>query len=309
MVAALARVAAVRGATFAMVTGMARRFLITLIVAVVTLVASSQSSRAGEFVTVQLASGRIIAGVIDARSDAKQLWLRRGDDEVSVTRLIEWTSIASAAQDDEPIDLDDLKTLAAKVAARPQVATPLIQQPKWRGVIAAPIAEDQPREEPLPPIRSLAIDAYHANWDADVESDGLIIVVYPLDSNGMIVPVNGTLEVELVAPEVRRFQDAPHGRGLTLERIGQWTAAVNADEFGPRGVRIQLPFQALNPEFESQILPQGLVHARLVVPGQGTFDTTADFVRLRPWSPLRDKLWRDTGRRFLPTERVSTPGR
>jgi hypothetical protein len=309
MVAALVSAAAARGATFAMMTGMARRFLIRLIVAVVTLVAGAPSLRAGEFVTVQLASGRTIAGVIDPRSNSKQLWLWRGDGEASVARPIEWTSIASAVQGRESLTLGDLQLLAANIAVARRAPVQFIEQPKWRGVIAAPIAEDQPREEPLPPIRSLSIDAYHANWDADVESDGLIIVVYPLDANGMIVPVNGSLEVELVAPEVRRFQDAPHGRGLTLERIGQWTAAVNADEFGSSGVRIQLPFQALNPEFETQILPQGLVHARLVVPGHGTFDTTADFVRLRPWSPLRDKLWRDTGRRFLPTERVSTPGR
>jgi hypothetical protein len=265
----------------------------------------SRTALGAEPVTVWLESGRTMTAHIDPRSNDTQLWIVRGDSAFSIARPIEWQRVVKAQQGEKALTRAELQALAKEVAAaekNPAVA--LAPLPKWRGVFAAPAVPDQQAVAPAPPVRSLAIDAFHANWDSDVESDGLMIVVYPLDATGQLTVAEGTLEVELVAPEVRRFQDAPQGRGLTLERIGQWSAAVRPEDFTTSGARVQLPFQAVHPEFDWKILPHGMVHARLVVPGQGTFDTTTDFVRLRPWSPLRDKLWRDAGRRFLPTEQT-----
>lgn len=274
------------------------------IVVVVTVISTCMQAFAATPVIVQLASGRTASGVIDARSNDAQLWLRRGDQSASIVRPLDWQTVVSAQRDGIAISIDDLKTLAKEASAEsPVVIPPDIVQPKWRGVFAhasKPATDDAP----LPQVRTLAIDAMATNWDSDIETDGLVVVAYPLDVNGQIVPVTGTLEVELIAPEVRRFQDAPNGRGLTLERIAQWTSAVHAEDFTSRGARVELPFQALHPEFDTKILPQGLVHARLVVPGQGTFDTSVELIRVRPWSPLRDKYWRDTGRRFFPNEQT-----
>lgn len=255
-------------------------------------------------VSVSLASGRTLRGAIDPRSDDAHLWLVRGDAQASITRPIAWSSIESAEHDKLPLTMAELQTIARDVAAKRRVeAVADVNLPAWRGVFAsAPPAPTSAIEHDQ--VRSLAINAYHANWDNDIESDGLVIEVLPLDRYGQVVPVTGSLEVELIAPEVRRFHDAPHGRGLTLERIGNWTATVHNEDFVPSGARIELPFQAVHPEFDTKILPHGLVHARLVVPGQGTFDTSDEFIRLRPWSPLRDKYWRDTGRRFFPNEQT-----
>jgi hypothetical protein len=281
-----------------------RRLLpILSLVSIVTVLAGA--AQADEKVTVWLESGRTVTAQIDPRSSDTHLWLVRGDAGLSIARPIEWQRIVKAQRGADMLTREELKTIAKEVSAavekKPVEPLPL---PKFHGVFAAPVAPDQSATDPAPPVRSLAIDAFHANWDSDVESDGLVVVVYPLDAFGQLTPVDGTLEVEVVAPEVRRFQDAPHGRGLTLERIANWTVAIHADDFTTGGARVQLPYQAVHPQFDWKTLPQGLVHARLTVPGQGTFDTTSDFVRLRPWSPLRDKLWRDTGRRFLPTERT-----
>jgi hypothetical protein len=67
-----------------------------------------------------------------------------------------------------------------------------------------------------------------------------------------------------------------------------------------------LPFGAVHPEFDSDWLasPLGLVHVRLVAPGHGTFDSSRDAVRIRPWAPNRDQLELNTNRRFVPTEAV-----
>jgi hypothetical protein len=275
---------------------------------VVTLVTILASPCAAAPIRVELQSGRTFQGEIDPRSNLQQLWLKRGDAEASIARPIAWNKIAKAFAGDEPIAISDLKQQAVDLQSPALPAEP-IAQPQWRGVFAIAEASADAPTIPLPQVRSVDIEAFHANWDADVESDGLVVIVYPLDADGQIVPVSGSLEVELIAPEVRRFQDAPQGRGLTLERIGQWTAAIHPQDFSASGYRVELPFQALHPEFDTKILPHGLVHARLVVPGQGTFDATEEFLRIRPWSPLRDQYWRDTGRRFFPNERTGRPKR
>lgn len=255
-------------------------------------------------VSVSLASGRTLYGTVDPRSDETHLWLVRGDAQASIARPIAWSAIASSQHKERPVTIAELQAIARDVAAKQRVeAVANVDLPAWRGVFAsAPSTSSSVLE--IHEVLSLAINAYHANWDNDIESDGLVIEVLPLDRYGQIVPVTASLEVELIAPEVRRFHDAPHGRGLTLERIGNWTAALHDEDFGPSGARIELPFLAVHPEFDTKILPHGLVHARLVVPGQGTFDTSDELIRLRPWSPLRDKYWRDTGYRFFPNEQT-----
>lgn len=284
---------------------MASSRLILWLGAIVAILLPLAPSSAAERVQLELVSGRHVSGVIDARSTDEQLWLRSGDAAASLTRPIAWDRIASAEHNKQSISLDDLRALAETAAAAPDAAAATPH--KWHGVIVAPARREVTPTPVMPDVRSVNVDAFHANWDADVESDGLVLLVAPLSASGAVVPVSGSLQVELIAPEVRRFQDAPHGRGLTLERVAQWTVQVAPEAFTAGGMRVELPFQAIHPGFDTKILPHGLVHARLVVPGQGTFDTTAEFIRLRPWSPLRDKYYRDTGRRFFPTEQTGRP--
>src|SRR5206468_2719111 len=59
---------------------------------------------------------------------------------------------------------------------------------------AATIAEPLAEELPLPRVARVAFDASIANWDADVETDGVLIVVAPLDIDQRLMPVSGTLE-------------------------------------------------------------------------------------------------------------------
>lgn len=287
---------------------------LALVVAIAS-IAAPQAALAQDLaspITLRLASGRQMRGHID-RADAETLWLRRGDAEVSIVRPIAWQAIRLAQQQGEELSLEELKARAIEATARRQEAvakTPAPEVPKWRGVFVEPVATGSPAREVLPPpsaVRSVAADVLADNWDADVEWDGLVVYILPLDRYGAVLPVHATVQVALYAPETRRFIDAPHERGLSIERIGQWTANITPADFGPRGARIELPFQALHPEFDLAVLPHGLVNVKLVVPGGGTFDTTADWVRLRPWSPIRDEHWLDRNRRFFPTEQTGRP--
>ena len=167
------------------------------------------------------------------------------------------------------------------------------------------IPGSSPAELP-PPVTTIAFDARVANWDADVETDGLVVDLYPLDAYGNIVPVRGTAEVEFFASQRRDFQYAPLSGGDTFELLERWTRSFEPFDVGSGGIRLRLPFGAIHPELRSDWLawPLGLVHVRLVVPGAGVFDDSRDAVRVRPWAPNRDYLEMNTGRRFLPTERL-----
>jgi hypothetical protein len=110
--------------------------------------------------------------------------------------------------------------------------------------------------------------------------------------------------VELFAPQKRAFQDAPLSGGDTLERVERWTRAINVDDFGRGNACLKLQFGAVHPEFDLDWIGVGLVHVRLVVPGDGVFEDSVDGLRIRPYAPLRDRLEMNTGRRFVRTERV-----
>ena len=137
------------------------------------------------------------------------------------------------------------------------------------------------------------------NWDSDVEADGLVVHLRPLDASGDVVPVQGTLEVTLIGWRWGRT----HSRQAPV-RLARWTRSVEPADLGPFGVEHRLPFQAVHPEFDLGWAPQGTVHARLSAPGQGVFDATESTVRIRPYSAIRDHLEYVSGARFFPGERT-----
>jgi len=155
------------------------------------------------------------------------------------------------------------------------------------------------RPPETPRVHWLAVEAAVANWDGDVEADGLLVHVYPLDDTGGVVPARGTLQFELIGQ-----RDDVFGPPQPFTTLGQWSYQVRAEDFGPRGAIYRLPFQGVHPEFDLTVAPYGALHARLSVPGQGTFETTESLLRIRPYSAVRDELQLSTGRRFFPQERT-----
>jgi hypothetical protein len=138
-----------------------------------------------------------------------------------------------------------------------------------------------------------------ANWDGDVEVDGLLVRLRPLDAAGEEVPVEGTLEVRLIGWRTGRTRSR---QGPV--RLARWTRAVGPAEWGPFGIEYRLPFQSVHPEFDLRWAAHGTVHARLSVPGQGVFEVSQSTVRIRPYSALRDHLEYVSGGRFYPGERT-----
>ena len=114
-----------------------------------------------------------------------------------------------------------------------------------------------PEYQPLP-VQWLEIEAGPARWDNYVETDGMLIYIAPKDDYGNVVPVRGTLDVDLIAEHagVVRLPDP-------FSRIGHWSQAVRPEDFGPYGAVYRLPFQDVNPEFSNHLGPHGAIHAIL----------------------------------------------
>jgi hypothetical protein len=256
--------------------------------------------------TLRLVSGREFRGAPDGQSTDEVLVLRTTSGGLTLRRPIRWSAIVSATLNDRAVTTDELRALAkdapAFVPPDPQPPTPdpqLPQQPVASG--QEPVAAAQ-----FFPVTTITFDPRFVNWDSDVETDGLVVDLFPQDGEGYLTPVSGSVEVEFFAPQRRVFHHAPLSGGDTLERVERWTVQINPADFTTNGVRLRLPFGVVHPEFDSDWFasPYGLVHVRLIAPGHGTFDSSQDGLRIRPWAPSRDSLELKNYPRFLPTEAV-----
>ena len=263
--------------------------------------------------TLRLASGREFTGAIDAESDGEKLVLRSSSRGMTIRRPIRWERIVAAAIDGKPATNDELRALAKEAAAAvspdPRLPTPasqLGQRQEDRGQGTGDRGQEVVVPPPFVPVTTITFDARIANWDADVETDGLILDLMPIDAEGYLAPVSGVAEIELFALQRRVFHHAPLSGGDTLERVERWTQVINPADLTASGFRLKLPFGAVHPEFDTDWVasPYGLVHVRLIAPGHGTFDASQDGIRIRHWAPNRDQLELKRYPRFLPTEAV-----
>jgi hypothetical protein len=301
-----------------------------IVLTVIGLACCAGGTQAGEPISLRLGSGRLIVGETSPRTNAAKLWLVQRAGSAQLSRPIAWEKIIAVEFRSQSLTGRQLRDLLVetKVAG---VGLASLQHGEDATTSAPNTAEDPFRDDPphveelplqtpesagspnngeaiivieplVPPVESVRIDAHLANWDADVEVDGLVVQVVPVDRFGQVAPVRGTLQVELFGIRHIAFQDAPSKRGRSYERLGSWTQLIAPEYIHSDGGSFKLPFQAAQPEFDTRIGLHGLLHARFAVPGAGVFETSLDSIRLRPFAPLRDSLERDTGLRFFPTE-------
>ncbi len=156
------------------------------------------------------------------------------------------------------------------------------------------------RGRTVPPrrVQSIRIEAVAANWDADVELDGLELRVIPVTARGGVLPVEGMLSVQLIGQNYARH-------GQAFPKIGRWNRRVRIADYDElRGALYRLPFQSVNPEFDLEFGWYGVVHARLGVSGHGNLEVSRE-VRVRTASAVRVQLQLLKHRRFFPSERTS----
>ncbi|MCG8585520.1 MAG: hypothetical protein MI757_12485 [Pirellulales bacterium] len=272
-------------------------------VALVVTINQPRSAFADDVVVVSTKSGRTFRGAVDAKSNNTRLWLRSGATQIQILRPIEWTQVESVIHNGTQLS----GAAFHKIAASVKTSAPKMPWPRAeRGAGKSDAERAQEALKELPPrVVAIDISAFPANWDRDVEVDGLVVTVTPLDGFGEMLPTSGTLEVELVTEMSRAGETITAGESrIRNQRIGRWTRRVEPEHFGVMGASYRLPFKAIHPEFEHNLINLGLVNARLSVPGTGTFNASATDVRVRPLSTYRDRLENRHGGRFEPIERT-----
>ena len=264
-----------------------------------------------EPITVYLASGRSLTAQIDSRTDASELWLRWQRGPTVLRRPVRWERVTRVQMAGEQISGEELRHAVVEIREAVSDVAEDSTTPTLRKIAlgspesttgSAPSADafgQRRRVDRAPRVRSLEISAAVANWDADVTVDGLIMRIHALDGTGASIPVRGSLQIDLRAPQIGVVK-----RSQPFGILGRWTRRVRPEDFGPDGAVYRLPFQRVSPEFDLSLAPHGAVHAKLSVPGHGTFEATESTVRIRPASPVRDQLQQATGRRFFPGERT-----
>lgn len=289
-----------------------RHFLLATLLGV--LACTSSQAQAPVSATIETTTGRRWEGFVDAKSTADELVLRFEKGSAVLWRPIPWQEVLSAKIDGKSLAVIELQATyrGLATAAKSKAERAKLNRPSAPPNGSASPSDllphapaDQPLERaPLIPSRVIYIscDALLANWDGDVEADGLVIHLQPVDQFQNLAVATGTLEVELFTLQARAFHHAPQNRGRSVEPILRWAQSVNVIDYTNRGAVIRLPFQAAHPEFDDSLGAYGLVHVKFSVPGSGVFEQSIDGVRIRPWSPIRDYLQMDTGRRFLPHE-------
>jgi hypothetical protein len=232
----------------------------------------------------------------------------------SVFRPINWSEVVTVEESGKVVPGEEFRRkIAALSSESPRSArsgSNLVIRNVGGATSSAPrdlddVRTDLARRAPsTTPVRlqTIRFDACVTNWDGDVETDGLLVRLAVLDANGGEQAVDGILDVEWVAMRRASTHLVPYDRIARPERVARWTVALAAKDFPQGTASVLLPFQAAHPEADVRWSNYGLVHVRLIVPGQGIFEHSLDAVRTRPWSPLRDALERQDRERRLPSE-------
>ena len=252
-------------------------------------------------VTVRLASGRSFTAAIDAKTDATTLWLRFDAPGASLLRPVQWSRVSSARGLQGEMTAEELRQRWPAMVSRtdlPEIIPPAVHESS-NVVATTQVGPTATR------VSTLLADAYLAHWGPNVEADGILLLLSPLDDNGRLTAVDGTLEVELVADYRSYLRPAPIHQREPFNRVGSWTFRLTPADFAEGGsARVRLPFQAIDPQFTPNIDSYGLVTLRLAVPGQGVFATSVGDVRIRPMDNIRTRIENSTGARFLPFEQT-----
>jgi hypothetical protein len=263
--------------------------------------ARAESLPAEGQVGVWVASGRHFIAEVDRRTDAATLWLRWAEGSGVILRPIQWQRVVRVEIAGQAFSGDVVRRAVVEIRRQlPLAVTPPPPAPQ-ASMAVAPKPPTPARTAAAAPrrVRTLEIEASLGHWGPNVDNDGLLVEICPLDEWGEIVPVQGTIEAELIG----------QGKGLIaaagFAELGHWVENVWPEEFGYRGARCRLPFQAVQPELDFGWAAKGVVHVRLSVPGEGVFEASAATTRIRPASQLRDNNQESAGRRFFPNERTS----
>jgi hypothetical protein len=260
---------------------------------------------AAEPVRAVLFDGRVVAGDLDGQTDQEYLSLRSSAAGVEIASGFGWADIRLVYFSGDTFTATEFRDKAHQFLGlepvKSGVQPPSAAEPEIDRPLVASV------QQPPPRICSVDIEVALARWESLVPTSGLAVTIIPRAIDGSPTAVRGDLDLTLLGmvwPRQDRRSDA--GGIRELARIHY---ILRPEDFSFGRATYKLPFNLLHPELETQIDPYGLVHARLGVNGQGVFEASDAFVRLRPFSPLRDRRQLFHEPRFFPMESTGWPYR
>jgi hypothetical protein len=287
---------------------MRRPILLTACLA--TLVLGGRPATGAERVEVETRGGRVLRGVVDARTDDDRLWIRQEEGGAVLVASTAWGDVVQATVDGQPVAAGDLRTRAAETAtAGPRWFAEVEVPPRAPGTALGVSPPHSYAPMGRPHVRSVEIvEACLVNLDRDVEPDGIRVSIAAIGDDGIPMAVRGSLTVRLTGE--RRPASVPTAEFGDLDR---WTQPVAAADFVDGLATYELRFRRLAPEWQFDLLPDAVVDVQLGAHGEGNYAASAPVV-LRQFNPLRDHRQLAYGTRFAPRELhgrnpVSTPVR
>jgi hypothetical protein len=263
------------------------------------LFATAGTVHAQQEVSVALVSGRTVAGNVDDHSDDQYLWLRKSESNIEFISRFAWQEIASGTIGNQQMSASELQTWTKQNKSPSRTFAQLVSnaanQPDRE------VATSNPTNVLRQPV-TLMIRASLGQWDEDVQTDGLEIELFPLDSLGQLCPVSGHVQITLV------IEDEKLNGGLSIplqpefKQLERRSFTVRNEQFASGPARFQLPFRQGHPEFDPRIAPTALVHARLSIPGYKVLEASDPNVFVRECSRFRDEMQYYAGQRYLPIE-------
>ncbi len=243
-------------------------------------------------IEVQTIDGRVLGGMLDARTDGATLWLRREQDAIVLTTSVGWNDVATATVDGATLSADQLRErrgeLASEGAPLPAIVRPIDM-----------LVGEPPEAPPLQRVRVRnleVLDACLVNLDRDVEPDGLQVTIAAIGDDRRPVAVRGSLAARLFGE--RQPNDKPIDAFSELDR---WTQPVKLGDFVDGVATYELRFRGTAPEWQFDLLPDAVLDVRLGAFGHGNYAASVPVV-IRPFNPLRDNLQQRHDTRFLPRE-------
>jgi hypothetical protein len=238
------------------------------------------------------ADGRVLRGILDARSDDDRLWLRTEEGAAVLTTSLAWRDVVEVTLNGKAVNPANLRRRAAARASRGPMLSALLQARP-----PATLSHATPRPPRRVRVRNLEIvDACLVNLDRDVEPDGLTVSIAAIGDDGTPLSVRGSLQARLFGE--RRPADASID---VFEHLDDWTQPVAVTDFIEGVATYELRFRKTAPEWEFDLLPDAVLEVRLGAFGHGNYAASAP-VLVRAFNPLRDNLQLRGRTRFLPHE-------
>lgn len=257
------------------------------------LVVASRSWAAEPYAAeVVLNDGRSVAGFLDERTTAQNLWLRREEEGLVLIAPLPWSAIARVVHAGRPVDRAVLqREFAARATPAPRGV--LAVGPAWRPApslrpIEPAAAEEEAR---IVSIETVGVRPLYADRYAGPDGFELLLAVHA--SGGGPLEFRGTLEAEVYGE--RCSLTVGRGGWETLARPRQAVCAADlVDGTLALPVRLRRPWERTR---EGALMPAGRARIRLLALGHGAFEAEAT-VPFRPFDPVLDWLELEGYRRF-----------